>query len=394
MILAFIPLRGGSKSIPLKNIKNFCGKPLVYWNLKALEDSIVDEVIVATDSDEIRYVVESFGFSKVRIYKRDPKNAQDHSSTESVILEFLRTLTIDTQTIFMLVQATSPFTQTSDFDNAIHTFMQSGADSLLSCTRNKRFFWDMARKPLNYDYHHRPRRQDFAGVFMENGAFYISRVLDILRTGNRLNGNIAIYEMQEYQGIELDEPIEWEIAQMLMRHYQHDRLVRDSDMAHIRLFASDVDGTLTDGGMYYSSDGIESKKFSTLDGKGFELLKQAGIKTAILTGEHNTIIKNRATKLQVDYLYMGLSREQKLTKLQEICAQEYIGLDSVAYIGDDTNDELVLRSVGIRACPKDAQPHITSLPHIIHLSRNGGQGAVREFVEYLLQNHIKANHKG
>ncbi len=92
MIIAFVPLRGGSKSIPLKNIKNFCGKPLAYWNLKALQDSKVDEIIVATDSDEIKRVVESFSFSKVRIYERDPKNAQDHSSTESVMLEFLHFL--------------------------------------------------------------------------------------------------------------------------------------------------------------------------------------------------------------------------------------------------------------------------------------------------------------
>ena len=386
MIIAFVPLRGGSKSIPLKNIKNFCGKPLAYWNLKALQDSKVDEIIVATDSDEIKRVVESFSFSKVRIYERDPKNAQDHSSTESVMLEFLHFFKADPQSLFILVQATSPLTQTSDFDNAIRLFTQSRADSLLSCVKTKRFFWDMAHNPLNYDPHKRPRRQDFAGLFMENGAFYISRVQDILRTQNRLSGNIAIYEMQEYQGIEIDEPLDWEIAQMLMRHYQRNRLVDSKIRSRIKLFSSDVDGTLTDGGMYYCSNGIESKKFNTLDGKGFELLRQAGIKIAILTGENTPIVQSRAAKLQVDYLYMGLSREQKLAKIQEICAQENISLDSVAYIGDDINDELVLRAVGLGACPKDAHPRIASLPRIMRLSRGGGQGAVREFVDYLLQN--------
>ena len=90
MNIAFVPARCGSKAIRFKNIKEFCGKPLIYWNLFALENAKeIDEVYVATDCVEISEVVEAFGFSKVKIYIRDRENAQDTSSTEDVVLEFL-----------------------------------------------------------------------------------------------------------------------------------------------------------------------------------------------------------------------------------------------------------------------------------------------------------------
>ena len=88
-IIAFLPARGGSKSIPEKNIKSFCGKPLIFWNLQELQNSNVDKVIVATDCNKIKATVLSFNFSKVEVYDRNKENAQDNSSTESVMLEHI-----------------------------------------------------------------------------------------------------------------------------------------------------------------------------------------------------------------------------------------------------------------------------------------------------------------
>eukprot|EP01155_Anaeramoeba_flamelloides_P048321 Anaeramoba_flamelloidesc40952_g1_i1.p3 GENE.c40952_g1_i1~~c40952_g1_i1.p3 ORF type:complete len:144 (+),score=9.12 c40952_g1_i1:1444-1875(+) len=141
MNIAFIPIRCGSKSIPLKNIKEFCGEPLVYWNLKALQDSkYIDEVYVATDCNEIKSIINGFNFSKVKTYDRDIENASDVSSTESVILEFLSKNSFRNDDNFILVQATSPFTQAKDFDNALEYINNKKKDSLLSCSRIKRFF--------------------------------------------------------------------------------------------------------------------------------------------------------------------------------------------------------------------------------------------------------------
>ena len=115
MNIAFIPVRCGSKSIPFKNIKKFCGKPLVYWNLLALQNSkLIDSVYVATDCEEIKSVVSGFSFSKVKVYKRSDKNATDESSTESVMLEFIDKNNFKNNDLFLLVQATSPLTQTED----------------------------------------------------------------------------------------------------------------------------------------------------------------------------------------------------------------------------------------------------------------------------------------
>ena len=88
-VIAFIPARGGSKSIPKKNIKSFCGKPLIFWNLQELQNSNVDQIIVATDCEKIKETVLSFDFSKVKVYDRNIENAQDISSTESVMLLYI-----------------------------------------------------------------------------------------------------------------------------------------------------------------------------------------------------------------------------------------------------------------------------------------------------------------
>jgi N-acylneuraminate cytidylyltransferase len=222
MIIAFIPARGGSKSIPLKNIKLLCGKPLIYWNCLALENvSSVDEIIVATDSDKIQKIIESFNFRKLKIYHRLAENATDTASTESVMLEYIKQRDLKDEDIFMLVQATSPLTQAKHFEEALNLYKQNNFDSMLSCVRNCRFFWNEDGTSKNYDYRNRPRRQDFKGQLMENGAFYINTVGNIKRDKNRLSKNIGIYEMPEYTAIEIDEPADWLIVEQLMIQSLH-----------------------------------------------------------------------------------------------------------------------------------------------------------------------------
>ena len=121
--IAFIPVRGGSKSIPLKNIKPFCGKPLVCWNIEALENSsLVDRIIVATDSVQIENVVLSNRYRKVSIYHRSAENACDTATTESVMLEYINKMHLSDDTVFMLVQATSPLTESWHFTEALEIY--------------------------------------------------------------------------------------------------------------------------------------------------------------------------------------------------------------------------------------------------------------------------------
>jgi YrbI family 3-deoxy-D-manno-octulosonate 8-phosphate phosphatase len=380
--IAFIPVRGGSKSITLKNIKLFCGKPLVYWNIKALQAcKSINTIIIATDSQVIKQTVIEFDFNKVEIYNRSSKNSSDESTTESVMIEYIsKSKEIKPNDIFVLVQATSPLTRSEDFSDAIEYYKINDYDSILSGVRSHRFLWNFNGTPKNYDYNNRPRRQDFRGDFMENGAFYISKVSSILNHNNRISGKIGLFEMPSYSSYELDEPDDWIIMENLM--FKH-IINKKFSKKEIKLFISDVDGVMTDAGMYYTEKGDEIKKFNTHDGMAFQILRDSGIKTAIITSENTEIVKNRAVKLKVDFLYQGKQNEGKLGAAKQICKEMGISLGEVAYIGDDINCFELLNNVGVKACPSNARSKIKQIPGIIHLKTKGGRGAVREFIDYL-----------
>ena len=385
MIISFVPLRGGSKSISLKNIKSFCGKPLSYWLLNSLNSAtLVDKIVVATDSFEIKNVVESFKFKKLEVYIRDSQNAQDISTTESVMIEYLNKCSFDQNDLFILGQATTPFTTSNVIDNAIRYMIENNFDSLLTCVKFKRFLWNSENKPINYDFYKRPRRQDYEGLWLENGAFYINKIGNILKYKNRLSGDIGIYEMQEYSSVEIDEENDWILAESIMKKYILS--ITGEEKIKIKLFLSDVDGTLTDSGMYYSNDGNEFKKFNTRDGKGFEILRNLNIKTGLITSEDTSIVTNRAIKLNIDFLRQGVTNNGKLKTVLDICENLQITLKEVAYIGDDVNCLELLSKVGLAACPSNSSKLILDIENIHKMNNKGGEGAVREFIDYLITN--------
>lgn len=216
--VAFIPVRGGSKSIPGKNILPFNGKPLLYWTAKAAQDCPeIAEIIIATDSQDIANTAKSLGLSKIRIYHRSAENAHDKASTESVMLEYLQIANLQLKDRFILIQATNPFLLSDHLNDGIHLLNQQAQGSIISCATFKRFLWNRDGSPMNYDFMNRPRRQDFDGAMLENGAFYINSVGNILQTKNRLTHPISIVEMPEYSAVEIDEPEDWMIAEKIHR---------------------------------------------------------------------------------------------------------------------------------------------------------------------------------
>ena len=152
----------------------------------------------------------------------------------------------------------------------------------------------------------------------------------------------------------------------------------------IKLFLTDVDGVLTDAGMYYSEAGDELKKFNTHDGMGLQLIREKGIKTGIITSENTKMVERRFNKLKLDYLYQGKREGGKLASVKEICEKEGISLSEVAYIGDDVNCFELLSNVGLAACPADALNAVKNIPGIVQMKKNGGEGCVREFVEIII----------
>ena len=223
MNIAFIPVRGGSKSIPLKNIKEIHGHPLVYWTAKAANyANCIDKVIIATDSEEIKQVVKNFKFEKLKIYDREPNNATDTASTESVMLEYIENANLGKEDIFFLIQATSPMLKSEHIDSMYEFYCSKTCDSVFSAVREKQFHWienNNNIEPVNYDYQNRPRRQDFKGLLAENGACYINSVENIIKSKCRLSGNIRAFELPSYTAYEIDEAEDWIIVEELMKHF-------------------------------------------------------------------------------------------------------------------------------------------------------------------------------
>jgi N-acylneuraminate cytidylyltransferase len=380
-IVALIPARGGSKSIPHKNIREIGGKPLIYWSLHAANGCPeISHVYVATDDARISEVVKGFAFPKVSVIGRSPDTATDTASTESVLLEFATAVPSD---LIVLIQATSPLVTSVDLSAGITKVASGDCDTALSTVIQKRFLWsttdDGLVRSMNYDPVSRPRRQDFIGYQVENGAFYVMRTEGLLATKVRLHGRIASCPMASNSYTEIDEPEDWEVVHSFLMRRSSDTL--SLSLANVRILLTDVDGVLTDAGMYYADGGEELKKFNTRDGKGLELLRNKGIKVGIVTSEKTAIVSRRGEKLKLDFVSQGVA--DKVAEVSRILSDAGLGWENLAYIGDDLNDLGVLSRAGVSATPADAMLACRRSAQYVCI-KNGGEGCVREICDLIL----------
>jgi len=149
----------------------------------------------------------------------------------------------------------------------------------------------------------------------------------------------------------------------------------------IKLLLTDVDGVLTDGGVFYGPEGEVMKQFNIRDGMAVERLRAVGIDVGIITGEHSPSVARRAEKLRIEVLHLGC--KDKPAALRQILTQRQLAPEEIAYIGDDVNDQQIMGMVGVTAAPADALPQILAIADYI-CSRAGGHGAFREFAELLI----------
>lgn len=176
------------------------------------------------------------------------------------------------------------------------------------------------------------------------------------------------------------------IASKTVRQRSLSRQLSRNVLRQIQLFATDVDGVLTDAGMYYSESGDEWKKFNTRDGMGIKLLQKAGLITAIVTQERTRLVARRAEKLAIPELHQGIM--DKLSVIREMAVRHGISLQQIAYIGDDVNDIEALQAVGVSAAPADGLPQVLDVVNYV-CQKNGGEGAVRELAELILQSRVE-----
>jgi 3-deoxy-D-manno-octulosonate 8-phosphate phosphatase (KDO 8-P phosphatase) len=152
--------------------------------------------------------------------------------------------------------------------------------------------------------------------------------------------------------------------------------------SNIKLVVLDVDGTLTDGGVYYDSHGHELKRFDVKDGLGIRIGIAAGLEFAIITGRESVMVERRTKELGIQHLYQGV--QKKAPAMKALISSLGLSKAQVAYMGDDLNDKAPMRLAGLCACPADADPDILELSDYI-APHPGGAGAVRDFIHEILE---------
>lgn len=378
--IAILPLRAGSKGIPGKNKKKILGRALYQWTLGAAIESNLDEIYVFTDDEQIIETVNSEyqWCSKVKIMQRSAESATDTASTEMGMLECAERLNYDFD-LFTLLQATSPLTTYSDINLVLDKVSKENYDSALTVVETKRFIWNEEGNSINYQYKNRPRRQDFSGMLMENGAVYVCTKDNLIQEKNRLGGKIGIVKMPEDTLYEIDEIEDWSIVTELLKN----RLIKQKNTPKkIKYLVLDVDGVFTNGTVATGTDGELFKQFSLRDGMGLEILRNEGITPIVLTSENSLIVKQRMTKLSIEHLLLGV--KDKYARLNHLLHDLNIERSEIAYIGDDVNDLANLCSVGWSFSPLDALDEVKQNVDTI-LTEKGGDKAIRQATQFLIK---------
>ena len=378
-IVALVPLRGGSKRIPRKNIKVMAGKPLAYWACAAAKAcQHISDIYVSTDDDEIARTVESFDLG-VRVLARPKALAADDATTDDVILHFMSLVDFD---VVATLQATCPLVTGKDLTSGIEQFLLDGDDSLLTGVRVRRFFWTIDGLPLNYDPLRRPFSQNFEGSIMENGAFYLTKREALQTYRNRLGGKIGIFEMAEESATDIDVPADWETV---ARQFSERRNGLASQAKNIKIIMSDFDGVWTDNKVYAIGETHEAVCCSKADSLALDIFRSRfDLPVLVISKETNEVVSARCSKLGLKAL---LSVDNKQGAVERELGTRGLSWAEVCYIGNDMNDLACMASAGLSLCPADSAFEVKSQADYI-LSHSGGNGAVREMFELLARYNV------
>lgn len=375
--VAIIPIRKGSKGILGKNKKKMLGRPLFSWVLGEAIFSDLDEVYVFTDDEEIiTFLEKEYSWSpKVKGLLRNDVNANDTASTESAMIEFAEKINYDFD-MLCLLQATSPMTTSKNINEAIANM--SNNESVLSVVKTHRFTWNTDGTPQNYDVFNRPRRQDFNGLLMENGAIYITTKSAFQTSKNRVSGKIGLIEMPEETLHEIDSLSDWTILENLLAN----RHKEQKQQQQIKYLVLDVDGVFTDGCVYFGPEGELMKKFDMRDGMGLEILRQNNVEVAVITSENSELVAKRMQKLQIKHTFLGV--KDKYSFLQNFINEQNTVWGNLAYVGDDVNDLANLCTVGWSFAPNNATAIVKQHVDVV-LNNNSADGAIREVCEWIMK---------
>lgn len=383
---AIIPARGGSKGIPSKNVRMLAGKPLIAHTIEAAASARqVGRVVVSTDDPEIAAVSQRYGADVVW---RPEEISGDAASSESALLhglEHLQSAEGYAPDILVFLQCTSPLTLACDIDGTVGAMLEAGADTALAVAPFHYFLWkkngDGSGDGINHDKRVRLLRQERAPQYRETGAVYAMRVQGFLEAKHRFFGKTAIHLIPLERCLEIDDPVDLEIAEVLMRADQRRRMASALPRP-VTALVMDFDGVFTDNRVLVGQDGSEAALCHRGDGWGLSRLRDAGLPMAVISSEENPVVQARCAKLGIACM-SGI--RDKLAALQSWAQEQGADLERTVYLGNDVNDLECLRTVGCGAAVRDAHPEALASARIV-LDNAGGQGAIRELADLILSN--------
>jgi N-acylneuraminate cytidylyltransferase len=405
-VLVVIPARGGSKGIPRKNIREFAGYPLIAYSIQAgLDSKYVTRTIISTDDEEIAEVARSHGAEVP--FLRPSEFAQDKSLDLPVFIHALQALKEKEgyqPDLVVQLRPTSPIRPVTLVDDAIQLMLDHPeADSVRGVVpsgQNPHKMWkidphsgwmqglipvDGIEEPYNAP------RQQLPDTYWQTGHIDVIRPYVILEQNSMSGKNILPVMIDPDFTVDIDKPSDWIRAEWLV-WYGGLELVTPGKRRRpmpekIDLVVFDFDGVMTDDRVYVDENGREMIAANRGDGMGLTLLRKAGIPAMVLSTEKNPVVSARCRKLELPVI-QGV--EHKAIVLRNYLQENQINPQNVIFVGNDVNDVPCFPLVGCALVVADAHPQAKSLADLV-LQHNGGDGAVREVCDWLLQN-VRTTH--
>ncbi len=401
-VVAIIPARGNSKSIPRKNVKEFAGHPLIAFSIAAgLQARSVSRVIVSTDNEEIADVARRYGAEVP--FMRPDEFAQDQTPDLPVFkhaLEWLHEHEGYQPDIVIQLRPTSPIRPKTCVDSAVAILNDhKKADSVRGVVlagQNPYKMWHIKKKGIlepiltvqGIKEAYNAPRQDLPLVYWQTGHIDAIRPQTILEK-NSMTGD-AIYPLiiDPMYTVDIDTLVDWRNAEQLVRDGCLEMVVPAVEKRklpeRLSLLLLDFDGVMTDDRVWVDEDGREMVAANRGDGMGLEQVrKKLNIPVMVISKERNPVVARRCEKLHLVY-EQGI--DDKASIIERILAEKGIPAEETAYIGNDINDLACFQHVGFSVAPADAHESVRRAADLV-LQKPGGHGAVREFCDLILKEY-------
>jgi YrbI family 3-deoxy-D-manno-octulosonate 8-phosphate phosphatase len=397
-VLAVIPARGGSKGIPGKNIKSFSGHPLIAYSIEAAKQSkLVTRIIVSTDDETIAAVGIKYGAEVP--FMRPLELAQDTSLDFPVFQHLIDTLAKTENyhpDIVVQLRPTSPIRPIGIVDEAIQLLIDNPqSDSVRGVVpsgQNPHKMWKIDKSGklnslLQVDGIEEPYnapRQKLPKTFWQTGHIDAIKTATIVDQQSLTGDIIFPLHLDEMYTIDIDNLPDWERAERLVKNPLINPIMLPDANAQlpdqIDLIVLDFDGVLTDNRVWVDENGLERVAAHRGDGMGISLVKKAGYTVVVLSTETNKVVAARSKKLNIP-VFHGI--EKKGPALRKLAEEHQAKLENIIYVGNDVNDLPCLDIVGCAVVVADAHPDVMPSAKIV-LKKNGGDGAVRELCDMVL----------